>query len=321
MRKKVIVTARSFGKTDNKARQLLEEHGFEVVALPAKGGDLETELAQEIQDAQAVIAGLEEYNRDFIRSAKNLKVISRYGVGYDKVDCAAAKECKIPVTITPGANGDSVADLAVSLMLAVARNISFMDKTLKEGNSQRPSGLEMYGKTVGIIGVGRIGKGVAQRCSGFGMTILLYDAYYQDEVFAQSVGGRFTDLETITAQADFITIHANLNESTRNMFGREQFKKMKETAVIVNTARGGIIDEDALYEALKNGEIYGAGLDVTVEEITPDSALVSLPNCILTPHAGAATREASSKMSLMAAQNVIDVIEKGSCDNTVPECR
>lgn len=319
-RKKIIVTARSFGKTDHAAEDLLCKHGYEVVKLPYAGHTLEEDLPSGLADAVGVIAGLEPYTAGMLENAPALKVISRYGVGYDKVDCAAAKKAGIRVTITPGANGDSVADLAMALMLSVARNISFMDASLKAGDSERPSGLEMCGKTVGIIGVGRIGKGVAKRCSGFGMKILLYDAYFQDEEFANAAGAVYTDLDTIIKEADFITIHADLNESTRHMFSGPEFAKMKNTAVIVNTARGGIIDEDALYEALSKGEIYGAGLDVTVSEPASDSPLCALPNCILTPHAGAATREASSKMSYMAAQNAIDVLETGKCRYTVKEC-
>ena len=317
MERKVIVTARSFGKTDSLAKDLLEKNGFEVIKLVDGEESLRSQTEREIVDADAVIAGLEEFDAPLIASAKKLKVISRYGVGYDKVDLAAAKEAGVAVTITPGANGDSVADLAVTLMLGVARNISYMDATLKAGESKRPSGLEMCGKTLGVIGAGRIGKGVAKRCKGFDMDVLLYDAYYQDQEFADSIGAKFVDLDTLIKESDFITIHANLNESTRNMFSTAQFEAMKDTAVIVNTARGGIIDEEALYVALKEGKIYGAGLDVSVTEPASDSPLCELPNCILTPHAGAATREASSKMSLMAAQNVLDVIIGGSCKFTV----
>ena len=319
MSRKILVTARSFGKTDSKAKDLLEAHGFEVIKLPYPEHSLAEDLKHELPDAVGVIAGLEEYTAEMIESARSLKVISRYGVGYDKVDLAAAKRAGVPVAITPGANGDSVADLAVALMLACARNIPLMDASVKAGSAVRPSGVEMFEKTVGIIGAGRIGKGVAMRCKGFRMNVLLYDAYYQDEAFAAEIGAKFTDLETIVEQADFITIHANLNESTRNMFGAAQFAAMKKTAVIVNTARGGIIDEDALYDALKSGEIYAAGLDVSVTEPATDSKLCELPNCILTPHAGAATMEASSKMSLMAARNAIDVIETGTCPFIVPE--
>ena len=316
--KKVIVTARSFGKSDDSAYKLLEENGFEVKKLVAEenGESLETQLEWEIVDADAVIAGLEPYSASLIRTAKQLKVISRYGVGYDAVDCKAAAELGIPVTITPGVNSDSVADLAVTLMLSTARNISYMDKTQKAGRFMRPQGLEMWQKTLGVIGAGRIGKGVAKRCKGFDMQVLLYDQY-QDNAFAESIGAVYTDLDTILAKADFITIHSPLTDETKGMIGAEAFKKMKKTAIIVNTARGGIIDEEALYTALKTGEIYGAALDVTVSEPVCESPLSKLDNCILTPHAGAATVESSNRMSYMAAQNVIEVMNTGTSVNRV----
>lgn len=316
MSRKILVTARSFGSADNKAQALLEENGFEVKKLSADNGPILEQMETEIVDAYGIIAGLEEYSAELIAKGKELKVISRYGVGYDKVDVAAAKENGVAVTITPGANGDSVADLAVSLMLAAARNVSFMDACIKEKSQQRPTGVEMFEKTLGVIGAGRIGKGVARRCRGFNMNILCFDTY-QDAEFQKETGAEYVDLETIFTQADFITIHSPLNDETKDMFNKETFAKMKNKAVLVNTARGGIINEDDLYEALKNGEIGAAGLDATLEEPPYNSPLLTLPNCTLTPHAGAATYEASSKMGLMAAQNILDIFETGACKFSV----
>ena len=313
---KVLVTARSFGSADDKAQKLLEENGFQVKKLVATDGPILEQLKTEIVDADAVIAGLEEYTEELLALAKKLKVISRYGVGYDKVDTKAAREKGIAVTITPGANGDSVADMAVALMLAAARNVSFMDNSIKDGHQQRPTGVEMFGKTLGVVGAGRIGKGVARRCKGFSMDVLCYDTY-QDEAFVAETGARYVDFETIVKDSDFITIHSPLNDETTHMFNDETFKKMKSKAVIVNTARGGIIDEEALFHALKEGEIGGAGLDATVEEPPYNSPLLGLHNCTITPHAGAATYEASSKMGLMAAQNILDIFKKGACTFTV----
>ncbi|MDD4842862.1 MAG: phosphoglycerate dehydrogenase [Anaerotignum sp.] len=315
---KVLVAARSFGSADEKAQKLLEENGFQVKKLAVVDGPIGEQLTREIVDADAIIAGLEDYTAELLETAKKLKVISRYGVGYDKVDIQAAKKKGIAVTITPGANGDSVADMAMALMLSAARNVSYMDNCIKNGNQQRPTGVEMYGKTLGVIGAGRIGKGVARRCKGFAMDILCYDTY-QDEAFAEETGAKYVDFETIVKEADFITIHSPLNDETKNMFHGETFQKMKSKAVIVNTARGGIIDEEALYEALKNGEIGGAGLDATLEEPPYNSPLLELSNCIVTPHAGAATYEASSKMGLMAAQNILDIFQKGKCSFTVSQ--
>ncbi|QOX64877.1 phosphoglycerate dehydrogenase [Anoxybacterium hadale] len=313
---KVLVTARSFGSADGDAVKLLEENNCNVIKLSAESGPISEQLKLELPGADAVIAGLEHYERELLAGAAKLKVISRYGVGYDKIDLDAAAEGNITVTVTPGANGDSVADMAVALMLSAARNISFMDQCIKEKDQKRPIGVEMWDKTLGVIGAGRIGQGVARRCRGFNMKILCYDTY-RDESFQKECNAEYTNFETILKEADFITIHAPLNDETENMFGAEQFKKMKNRAVIVNTARGGIIDEVALYEALKNGEIGAAGLDATLEEPPYTSMLLTLPNCTLTPHAGAATYEASSKMSLLAAQNVIDVLKTGSCQFTV----
>ncbi|MDL2296224.1 phosphoglycerate dehydrogenase [Lachnospiraceae bacterium OttesenSCG-928-E19] len=303
---KVVVTARSFGKADNQAEELLKSHNCQVIKVdPAEIGDA-------IGDADAVIAGLDVYNEELIAKAKQLKVISRYGVGYDKVDVKAATARGVKVTITPGANGDSVADLAVALMLDVARNVAVMDHAMKKENQVRPSGIELWQKTLGVVGAGRIGQGVARRCKGFDMNILCFDTY-EDETFKKECNASYVDFEQLIAESDFITIHAPMTPETENMFNADVLRKMKNSAVIVNTARGGIIDEDALYEALKSGEIYGAALDATVKEPPYGSPLLTLDNCIITPHAGAATKEASSKMSLMAAQNVIEVLEQGDC--------
>lgn len=313
---KVLVTARSFGAVNDEAYKLLEENGCEVKKLTAADGPILDQLKQELPDADAVIAGLEDYDAALIGLGKKLKVISRYGVGYDKVDVAAAKEQGVAVTITPGANGDSVADMAIALMLDCARNVTTMDVHMKAKDQIRPQGVEMWEKTLGVVGAGRIGKGVARRGMGFRMKILCYDQY-QDEAFAKECNAEYVDFETLIRESDFITIHSPLTPETENMISTEQFQMMKKDAVIVNTARGGIIDEDALYQALTSGEIRGAGLDATVMEPPYESPLCTLPNCILTPHAGAATKEASIKMSNMAAQNVVAVLKGQECPYTV----
>lgn len=310
---KILVTARSFGKADDRAINLLKENDCEIVRLPEDGEEnMRTLLEREITSADGVIAGLEEYDRDLINSAEKLKVISRYGVGYDKVDVDAAKDKGITVTITPGANGDSVADLAVALMLDVARNVTIMDDSFKAGEKKRPQGVELWGKTLGIVGAGRIGQGVARRCKGFHMDILCYDIY-PNEAFREETGAKYVSLEELIRNADFISLHSPLTEETRNMIGKKELDEMKEDAIIVNTARGGIIDEEALYDALKNGKIRGAALDALADEHTFPDKLASLPNCILTPHAGATTKEAVSKMSYMAAENLVEVLKTGKC--------
>ena len=267
--------------------------------------------------ADAVIAGLEPYDRALLSTAKKLKVISRYGVGYDKVDLDAARELGIKVSITPGANGDSVADLAMALMLNAARHVCHMDAVIRAGGHDKPvTGVEMWKKTLGVVGTGRIGKGVIQRASGFQMKVLAYDAY-PDEAFVSAHGGQYVDLDTLFRESDFITLHCPLNEETRNMVDAKRLAEMKPKAVLVNTARGGIIDEAALYEALRTGEIGAAGLDATEVEPACGSPLATLPNCILTPHAGAATYEAGYNMGMMAAQNALDVLNGRDCSYLV----
>lgn len=309
---KVIVTARSFGTTDSGAEELLAANGCRVLKLEGGEVPVRERLEQEIDTADAVIAGLDDFDQELLDRAKHLKVISRYGVGYDKVDLEAARERDIKVTITPGANGDSVADMAVALMLDSARNVTIMSQGMKERQEVRPAGVEMCHKTLGIIGTGRIGKGVAYRCRGFAMKILCYDPF-PDPAFAKECQAAYVPLEQIFRDADFITLHLPLLPETRNMIGREELSMMKRDAIIVNTARGGIINEEALYEALKEGRIRAAGLDATVSEPAFDSPLTTLPNCIITPHAGAATKEAGSRMSLMAAENVLSVLRDGTC--------
>lgn len=306
---KVVITARSFGEADNLAYQCLREAGCEWIKLTGTDIRQQTEAMKE---ADALIAGLEYIGEELMDAAPKLKVISRYGVGYENVDRQAALTRGIQVTITPGANGDSVADLAVALMLDVARNVTVMDQEMKRKNQIRPQGLELYGKTLGVIGAGRIGRGVAERCRGFNMKILACDIYRNEE-FIKKTGAEYVSMETLLREADFITIHSPLNEETRNMISKEQFGMMKRDAVLVNTARGGIVDEEALYEALSSGRIRGAALDATVNEPPYNSPLMQCSNCILTPHAGAATREASSKMSIMAAENAVTILQGKLC--------
>lgn len=309
---KVFVTARSFGKTDDKAARLLTDKGCEIIRITAGGQSVEEQIRKRADEPDAIIAGLDVYDNEFINEAGKLKIISRYGVGCDNVDLKAAAKKDIAVTITPGANGDSVADLALALMLDAARNVTVMDCRMKQKDQIRPQGVEMWQKTLGVIGTGRIGQGVARRCRGFDMRILGYDIY-ENEAFKKECSAEYVDLETLLKESDFVTLHSPLTEETKNMLGKKEFQMMKQDAVLVNTARGGIINEEDLYEALKAGVIRAAALDATVDEPPYKCPLMELPNCILTPHAGAATKEASSKMSLMAAQNVADILEGREC--------
>ncbi|MCD8077757.1 MAG: phosphoglycerate dehydrogenase [Lachnospiraceae bacterium] len=309
----VLATPRSFGRDDVRPIRFLEEHDCEVIALRAQGAELREQMMEELPRADAVIAGLETYDRGLMEKGEKLQIISRYGVGYDNVDVEEAHRRGIRVAFTPGANSDSVADLAVALMLAAARNICPMDSAIRAGRSEKPlRGVEMYGKVLGVVGTGRIGRGVIQRAQGFHMEILANDAY-PDPEFMKQCGGTYVDLDTLFQKADFITLHAPLTEETRHMVDAGRLAQMKKQAVLVNTARGGIVDEDALYEALRTHQIGAAALDATLCEPACGSPLAELPNCILTPHAGAATAEAAYRMGMMAARNVLDVLQGREC--------
>ncbi len=310
----VLATPRSFAKNDPAPLNLLENSGCSVIRLPIGGGDLHQQLLEYLPQADAVIAGLEEYDASMLKLAKKLKVISRYGVGYDKIDLEAAAAQGIKITNTPGTNGDSVADLAMALMLCAARQVCHMDRVIRGGGNDRPvTGVEMWKKTLGVIGTGRIGKGVVERAMGFQMKVLAYDAY-PDQAFIEAHNGSYVDLDTLFQQADFITLHAPLTEETRHLVNAKRLAQMKPRAVLVNTARGEIIDENALYQALKENTIGAAGLDVTVTEPPCGSPLATLQNCVLTPHAGASTHEASYNMGMLAAQNALDILKDQPCN-------
>lgn len=271
-------------------------------------------IAASLKDANAVMVRSTPVTRIMIENSPKLEVIAKHGVGVDNVDVAAATEMKIPVTITPETNSDAVAELAMSLMLSLARNLIQADADLKAGRFTRKehySGVELGGKTVGIIGLGRIGSRVAMRCSaGFGMQVLAYDPFIEDHYARRFNAVLLKDLEPVLREADFVTIHAPLTELTKNMIGEAELWMMKEDAFILNTARGGIIDEAALYRALLNRRIKGAGLDVFLTEPPhPEkNPLLALDNVVVTPHIGAGTKESLIKMATVAAEEIIRVL-------------
>lgn len=307
---KVLVTARSFSSHTNEAYEFLSNSGCAVKKISPD------ELPAHFATADGIIAGLESYTPEILNQFACLKVISRYGVGYDSVDLAAAKARDIKVTFTPGANNDAVADLAIALMLASARSISLSHRNLKNGKLVRPTGFQMWQKTLGVIGTGKIGKGVIMRAKGFSMRILCYDVY-PDRKFADAYGAIYCDMDTLLRESDFITLHTPLLDSTKHMIDSAAIGKMKSSAILVNTARGGLIDEEALYDALLNNRIAAAGLDVTECEPTYSSPLLNLDNCIITPHSGAVTYDAVDAMSMMASRNLIEILTTGKCANEV----
>jgi D-3-phosphoglycerate dehydrogenase len=274
------------------------------------------ELSDFLSDCDGCIAGLDFYTREVIESLERCRVISRYGVGVDRVDLAAARFKGIRVCNTPGANAQAVADLTFALLLAVCRRIPFLDRKTREGQWTRSTGVELYGKTLGILGLGAVGKGVARRAAGFSMPVFAYDPY-PDERYALSNGIAMVEFDELIKGADFISLHLPLDDKTRYIINAETMNRMKEGAVIINTARGGLIDEQAAYDFIKSGRLGGLGLDAYDEEPLRDSPLFELDNVVFTPHTGAHTREASMNMAAMAAHNLMDLLSGKPCPYTV----
>jgi D-3-phosphoglycerate dehydrogenase len=265
-----------------------------------------TELLVAIRDADAVLVrSATKVDAEALAAAVNLKVVARAGVGLDNVDVKAATQCGVMVVNAPTSNIVSAAELAVALLLSAARQISPAHAALRNGEWKRSkyTGIELYEKTAGIVGLGRIGVLVAQRLAAFGMSVIAYDPYVQAGRAAQ-MGVRLVDLDTLLAESDFLSVHLPKTPETVGLIGTDELNKAKPSMVLVNAARGGIVDENALYSALKEGRIAAAGVDVYAEEPCTDSPLFELENVVATPHLGASTHEAQEKAGIAVARSV-----------------
>lgn len=263
-------------------------------------------LLPALADADAVlIRSATKMDAEAIAAAKNLKVIARAGVGLDNVDVPAATRAGVMVVNAPTSNITSAAELAVGLLLSTARNIAPANQALKQGAWKRSKygGVELLDKKVGVVGFGRIGQLVAERLKGFGMEILAYDPYVSAQRAGQ-LGAQLVTLDELLEQSDFITVHLPKNAETVGLIGKEALTKVKPTVRIINAARGGIVDEDALAEALREGRVAGAGIDVFATEPTTESPLFEHESVVVTPHLGASTDEAQEKAGVSVAKSV-----------------
>jgi D-3-phosphoglycerate dehydrogenase len=254
-----------------------------------------------------VVRSRTKIRQPLIDVCPNLKVIVRGGVGLDNIDAEYARSKGVTVMNTPQASSASVAELAIGYMFALARSICKATETMKAEKWEKKAfeGTELGGKTLGLIGVGNIGKETAKRASVLGMTVLAYDPYVKD-----LPGVQLVDLDALLAEADYISLHLPKTKESAGMIGKAQFEKMKTGVRIVNCARGGIVDEAALYEALTNGKVAGAALDVFAEEPPTDWKLLKLDNVIGSPHIGAATLEAQTRVGAEVAQKLIEFSKK-----------
>nr|WP_206203473.1 hydroxyacid dehydrogenase [Thermococcus sp. M36] len=302
---KVLVAA----PLHEKAIEVLKNAGFEV--LYEEYPD-EERLIGLVGDVDAIIVRSKpKVTRKVIEAAPKLKVIGRAGVGLDNIDLEAAKERGIKVVNSPGASSRSVAELVLALMFNVARKVAFADRKMREGvwAKKQCMGIELEGKTLGIVGFGRIGYQIAKIAKALGMNVLLYDPYPNEER-AKEVGGKFVDLETLLKESDVVTLHVPLIEQTYHLINEERLKLMKPTAILINAARGAVVDTEALVKALKEGWIAGAGLDVFEEEPLPAGhPLTELDNVVLTPHIGASTVEAQMRAGVQVAEQIVEILK------------
>jgi len=291
-----------------------------VADVDIKTGLPEDELCKIIGDYDAlVIRSGTQVTAKVLEAAKKLKIIGRAGVGVDNVDVPVATERGVIVVNSPGGNTLAAAELSVAMLLALARNIpqAFMSMKNKEWNRSKYTGNEVYGKTLGVLGLGKIGQEVAKRCQVFGMKVLAYDPFISKEV-AEQMGIDLVDLNDCLKRSDYITLHLPKNKETLGMISTKQFEMMKDGVRLVNVARGGIIDDDAMVAAIKSGKCAGAALDVYPSEPPDFSAeLFDLPNVVTTPHLGASTEEAQTNVAIDVAEQIADVFEGRSARSAV----
>lgn len=268
-------------------------------------------LLDKIKDAGGLLSLLnDKIDAELMDLNPQLKVVANMAVGFDNIDIPAATAHGLPIGNTPGVLTDTTADFAFSLLMATARRIVEGADYVRAGKWKTwgpmlLTGPDVHQATLGIIGFGRIGQGMARRAAGFDMRVIYYDVYRRQDL-EKSMGVQYVDLDTLYAESDFITVHTDLNATTRHMLGDAAFNRMKPNAIVVNTARGPIIDPDALARALSSGRIWGAGLDVTEPEPIPmDSPLLKLPTCLIVPHIASASISTRAQMSEMAAANIL----------------
>jgi phosphoglycerate dehydrogenase-like enzyme len=313
----VLVTARSFGRGRPELRGELEAAVREV-----RWNDLgrplsPAELRDAVADVDGVVAGVDRFDAEVIAAAPRLRVIARHGSGTDAVDLGAARRSGVVVTNTPGANAAAVAELAIGLMLALARHIPASDRRVRAGDYRALPGVQLAGRTVGLIGLGRVGGEVAPRAAALGCRVVACDPAVSAEQ-ARRLEADLVEREEVVAQADFLSLHAPLSDPTRGMVDAAFLARVKPGAFLINTARGELVVEEDLVAALESGRLAGAALDATREEPPgPDNPLLARDDVILTPHAGAATEEARAAMGRAALDDLLAVLDGGTPRNPV----
>ncbi|HUG14554.1 MAG TPA: phosphoglycerate dehydrogenase [Thermomicrobiales bacterium] len=290
--------------------EFLASRNCELLDIPTRYPVDQEQLCELVAEAEGIITGLEWISKRVIESAPKLKVVSAAGVGYDHIDARAATAHGVAVGICAGVNNHSVSELALGMMISLSRHTGVYDRSIREG-SWLPyggflAGRELFGKTVGIVGLGRVGHSTALLARAFGMRVLATDIAW-DITFAAEHGISYVPLERLLRESDFVTLHCPLTSATRDLIDERTLEMMKPSAFLINTARGPIVKESALVNALSSKRIAGAGLDVFRVEPHPDNPYVEFPNVVLTPHIGGATAEASERSVYLSMVNVTNV--------------
>lgn len=318
MQNTIVITLGKEGDLFDYLTEYAKEKGLNVVRKPVSEQPDEVRISA-LKGAAALVAGVESYSGDVLKALQpELKFITRFGVGYDKIDLAAAKELGIPVANTPGANSAGVADLALTMIMALGRQLLRVHRETSAGMwEQWHVTHELEGKTIGLVGFGQIARRLAKYLSGFSCKLLVHDDYVDDLTLVEWQAQRVS-LDELAKQSDFVSLHLPLTPQTEHMIDKGFFAKMKSTAFLINTSRGPIVAEEDLIDALKRGIIAGAGLDVySTDPIGKDNPLLLLDNVILSPHSASHTEESIQNTGRMAIDNIVEFFSTGGCAHIV----
>lgn len=316
-RPKVRVTSRSFGVHTREGVEILEGAGCEVLLSGEGGPWSEDAMCSFATDADALIVGADPVTGRVLEAGPHLRIVAKHGAGFDNIDLAAAASRAVVVTYAPGANTDAVAEMTIAMLLALWRGVLRADRAVRAHRWQQFVGWGIRGKALGIVGLGRIGRSVALLAQGLGMQIMAYDVA-PDQDFARQHGIRYCSLEDLLRTVDAVSIHTPLTSATRGLLGARELAMMRRNAVLINVARGGVVDERALAEALREGRLAGAGVDVFEQEPPWTSPLLDVEGALLTPHIAAYTREALAAVDLMVAKDVVAVLRGDHPAHPVP---
>ena len=305
---RVLLTGNHFRRTDPAHEKRLVDAGCEIVMSPYGRSATESELIPLLEGVDAVLASTDHFTKAVFAASPRLKIVARWGVGYDAIDVDGATEHGVWITTTPGTNEHSVADATMTMILAIARDVVEHVETTRAGKWDRLVGVELLDQTIGVIGFGRIGRQVAIRATAFGMRVLAYDPVLSDQAIRDG-GAEPATLEEVLRQADWVTLHAPSMPETHDLIDARTLAMCKKSAYIINTARGDLVNEDDLAEALRSGTVAGAALDVfKTEPIKSDNPLRSLPNVLPFPHIAGITKQSSERMSAMCVDNILAVL-------------